>query len=422
MIYAIIVLLVVLSAFFSASEIAYASASKVRLKRAAQTGKKSSMLADRISDRFTEFLSTVLIGNNLVNIAASSAATILGIELAVKSGLTSENGQLISAAVITVIILVFGEIFPKIIATTYADNAVALFAYPIRFFMILFKPIVWAVTSIMNKLSPLWTPKDTQPQVTQEELVTILETIEDEGVFTDKESELIRSAIDFSDVTARDIMIPRVDVVAFDIDDGVEKLMENEELRSFSRFPVYEGSFDNVIGILQTKQFMKSVVTDPNTDIRSLLVPPVYVHMTRSISSILLEFRKKKAHMALVIDEYGGVMGILTVEDIVEEIVGDIFDEGDVVESEIEQKTENTFEVEGGMNIYDMFDMIGFECHDFESEYTTVGGWATEMLDKFPVKGDHFTYENLSITVIEAQAVRVEKLLIEVLPVSDEEE
>jgi CBS domain containing-hemolysin-like protein len=333
--YILIFVLLSLSAIFSASETAFAVSNSMRLSKAAASGRKSAKLAEYIDKNFVRSISTILVGNNLVNIAASSAFTVLFI-----SYFGNNKGTVLAMIVSTVVILIFGEIMPKIIANEYADSLVYILAYPIRFFMIVFSPVVRVVAAIVRRYEKYWTPKDNgQASVKPEELVTMLETIEEEGVITEKEKELIKSAIEFPDVTARDIFTPRVDVAAFDIEDGIEHIFDNEELLSYSRFPVYRENLDNIIGIMPTKILLKTAISNPDADLLSLLTPPIYVHMTRTISSILLEFRKTHTHMAVVVDEFGGMMGIITIEDILEEIFGEIYDESDG-EEEIPVKTE----------------------------------------------------------------------------------
>ena len=417
LLYLLLVLLVLLSAFFSSSEIAYATASRLRLQNDAENGSKRAARAMWITEHFTGFLSTILVGNNLVNIAFSSAMTALMVNV------YGAGGETIAPIASTLVLLIFGEIIPKIAGTSQADRLVRVYTYPLRFFMILFKPVTALVTRIVDRLSKLWTSEEAEPEVTDEELVSILETIEDEGVFTEQESELIKSAIEFSDVTAADIFIPRVDVTAIDVEDSVEDLLKDEELLSYSRIPVYRDTIDTVLGILSTKKLLKAAVTTPPSEIRleDLLSPPVYVHKTRTISSILSEFRRKHLMMAIVVDEYGGTEGILTLEDILEEIVGEIFDESDDIELDVEQKSDNVYVVDGGTTIEDFFDSIGYRPEHFESEYSTMGGWAVEMLDRFPQKGDHFTWDRFSVTVTEAEALRVETLEVELLPPPEEE-
>lgn len=405
----LLVFLVIASAFFSSSEIIYATANSLRLHKAAENGSKRAALAVRISDDFTNFLSTVLVGNNLVNIAFSSAVAILGLQL-------WQMSEGISSLISTGVLLVLGEIIPKIIGSYRADELVASFARPLRLCMIIFFPIVFVVNKLVDAMADRWTPKDPEPEVTDEELVTILESIEDEGVFTEKEGELIRSAIEFSDLTAQDIFIPRVDMYAWDADDDIGALLSNEDLLSFSRIPVFRESIDNIIGILSTKKLIKTVISDGKDgfDISSVLTPAIFVHKTRNISSILMEFKRRHSQMAIVVDEFGGTMGILTLEDILEEIVGDIFDESDEVETDIETLEDNIYIVQATVSIDEFFDKTDYTPEDFECEYTTMGGWAVEMLDKFPEVGDSFTYDIFEVTVTEAAAMRVETLKIKV--------
>ena len=414
----LMVLLVLCSAFFSSSEISYATANKLHMHSAAESGDKRAKHAVWISEHFPRFLSTILIGNNLVNIAFSSSMTLL---LAERFG---SRGESAAPLLSTAVLLICGEIIPKIVGTSRADSLVYLYVLPLRFFMGFFRPIVSIVNAIVEKLSRLWTPKISEPEVTDDELVTILETIEEEGVFTEQESELIKSAIEFSDVTALDIFVPRVDVSAFNLDDGLDTLLQDDDLLSYSRIPVYRETIDNIIGILSTKKLLKAAAVQPvsEIDVDELLSPAVYVHKTRNISSILKEFRKKHLMMAIVVDEFGGTMGILTLEDILEEIVGDIYDESDEIERDVISEGEDMYTVDGGTNIEDFFEYIDYTPAEFESEYTTMGGWAVEQLDRFPKVGDHFVWDRFDVTITEAEAMRVIKMQVRLLPPSEDED
>ena len=418
-IYILMVILVLCSAFFSSSEIAFATSNRLRLGKAAEEGSKRAKLVLSICDDFPRFLSTVLVGNELVNSAFASCVTMVLISLDFKN--TSVTASIISTAVL----LVFGETIPKIIGKSYADVLAKAFSQILRFFMYLFSPVVLVVTALVKKLEKLWKKDDPEPEVTDEELVTILETIEDEGVFTEKEGELIKSAIEFSDVAAADIYVPRVDVYAADLDDDIADILKNEDLLSYSRVPAYRRSIDNIVGILSTKKLIKAAITQPpdEIDLEDMLTEPIFVHKTRNISSILMEFKKKRCQMAIVVDEFGGTMGILTMEDILEEIVGDIFDESDDVELDVVQSGDDSYIVDGSTTIDDFFESIDYTPpEDFETEYDTMGGWAVEMLDRFPVVGDHFVYDRLDVTVEEAEAMRVEKLRVRLLPQDEEGE
>lgn len=417
-IYILMVLLVLCSAFFSSSEIAFATMNKLRMEKAAEEGDRRSRLALAVSGDFPRFLSTILVGNELVNSAFSACVTMTLMELAVR------HEDVWAPIVSAVILLIFGETIPKILGTDYADGLSRRFAPLLRVCMWVFTPVVALVTALVGRLSKLWTPEETEPEVTDDELVTILETIEDEGVFTEREGELIRSAIEFSDVTALDIYTPRVDVYAVDLDDDIRDILADDDLLSYSRLPAYRESIDNIVGILSTKKLIKAAITQPVEEIRleELLTEAIFVHKTRNISSILMEFKKKQCQMAVVADEYGGTLGILTLEDILEEIVGEIFDETDEVELDVVPSGEDGYIVDGGTTIDDFFESVDYHPpEDFETEYDTMGGWAIERLDRFPVAGDHFVYDIFDVTVLEAEAMRVDKLRVKVLKKEEEE-
>lgn len=410
--------LLVLSAFFSGSEIVFASSNKLRIKNAADEGNKAAKIAQYIVDHFTSSISTILLANNLVNITASTIGTLIAAHFIENEDLAST----VATLGVTLLLLIFGEIFPKIFGAELSDKLVLIVARPLRFCMRFFYPITSAVDFVLSKLSFLWTPKEVAPTVTQEELVTIVDEMEESGSLTEEEGDLVRAAIEFADLTAKDILTPRVDTLAFDIEDDVHTLLHSRELLDFSRFPVYEESLDHIIGILTTQRLLEEYFEKGESiDIRSLLTQPVYVHMTRNISSILQEMREKHCEMAVVVDEFGGTLGIITVEDIVEEIVGDIFDEADDVENEFIEHS-GGIEVDGSMTIDDFFDLVEYSNPDFESEYTTVGGWAAEMLDKIPEEGDTFVFDNLTVRVVAVDAMRVTALFVNIAPKEDDEE
>ena len=412
------ILMILLSAFFSGVEIVYVSANKVRLKMAAEDGEKSAIRAQYINDHYTASLSAILLGNNLVNIVATTIGTMFAVYY-----IESEDvAQTVSTIVVTVVLLIFGEIFPKILGARFSDKLVRPLSLPLKIAMFLFYPVVWLTEKAMRKLSPLWTPKETAPSVTTEELVTIVEEMEEEGGFSEEESDLIRSAIEFNEITAKDIITPRVDTSAFNIDDGLEELVKDSDLLSYSRFPVYKETMDNVIGIISTRKFVHEYFKKGNDlDVYSVIEEPMFVHMTREISSILTEMKEKNCEMAIVLDEFGGMLGIITAEDIVEEIVGDIYDEGDDVEDDIVRRGD-VIEIDGSMNIHDFFDEFDLNENDFESEYTTMGGLASEILDKIPEKGDSFEFMGYDMTVAEVSLNRVEKISAFKIPEPDGED
>ncbi|MBQ5355971.1 MAG: HlyC/CorC family transporter, partial [Clostridia bacterium] len=311
----IIVLMVILSACFSASEISFNASNKLRLKKAAEAGSRSAALASRISEDFTTALSAILIGNNLANIAASTAATVVAMNLLLSLHTLNSDGMasFVSTVVMTVIILIFGEIVPKIVAKNNADSAVRIFAWPTRILTWILYPLVWLVMKLIRFLSSLWGKDDEDaPTVTEEELSSIIETAEEEGVVDEEKSELLQSAIDFRDTTVEEIMTPRIDMTAFDIADTPEEIAALVGESRYSRIPVYEDSIDNIIGILYLNHYYKRI-TDREAgsefSLRDLLMKPSFIHKTMKLPAALSLLRERKTHIAIVVDEFGGTLG-----------------------------------------------------------------------------------------------------------------
>ena len=412
-----IAILILGSAFFSSCEIAYSSVNKIKLKKKVNEGNKKASKALDTVNNFSESLSTILVGNNLVNILTTSLATLIAVEK-----LGEDKGSAVATLAVTVVVLIFGEIIPKAVANKYSLRLSLLYVVPFRICKIIFFPITFVVMKLVSVLAKLWTPKEKEPSVTDEELIAIAEELEEEGIIDEEDAELIISAIDFSDVTAHEIMIPRVDVFAIDIDDENAEILDNEEIFRYSRVPVYEDTIDHVIGILNTTELMKKILNHEPFEIRQMLTEPFYVHKTKSISNILTEFKASGNHLAIVLDEFGGFMGILTMEDIVEELVGDIFDEMDEVVLDYKELAPNLYEVDGDMNIYDFFELVDYDDREFESEYTTIGGWCTDVLEKFPEVGDSFDFANFTVTIIESETLRVGKVKVEIKEIEEDEE
>lgn len=405
----VMALCVLLSAFFSSCEIAYSSVNRIKLKKREEQGSAKATKALSIAENFSDALSTILVGNNLVNIAISSIGTLLAVNI-----WGEELGPTLSTLIVTVVVLIFGEIIPKAVANKYSVSLSIIYVPIYTFFKRLFLPITFVVIKFVNLIAHMWKPEKVEPSVTDEELIQIAEDLEEEGVIDEDDAELIISAIEFSDVTAHEIMVPRVDVVAIDIDDDQDEILKEKDLFRYSRVPVYEDTIDNVIGILNTTQLMKKILKGSEINIRKMLKEPLYVHKTKPISNILTEFKETNHHLAIVVDEFGGMMGILTMEDIVEELVGDIFDEMDEVVLDYKELEENIYEVDGDMNIYDFLELIEYDDRDFESEYTTVGGWCTDILERFPEVGDTFDFANVTVEITQIDRMRVEKAKVTV--------
>ena len=421
--YVVIFVMICLSAYFSASEIAFNTANRMRLRKLSENGSHTARIAGSICEKFTTSLSAILIGNNLANIAVSTCTTLIVMNLFRDNvGLASA----IATVLVTVVILIFGEIVPKVLSKQNADTVARFVAIPTRIITVLLIPFVFIVMALLFVLRKIWGSdhKDDAPTVTEEELSSIIDTVEEEGVINEEQGELLQSTLEFSDTTIEKIMTPRIDVTAININDDSEKI---EKLLSdktqFSRLPVYDDSIDNIVGVLSLTRYYKLSLDQPNPDIRSILLKPCKLHKTMKLPAALAKLREAKMHLAIVIDEYGGTLGVVTMEDILEELVGDIWDDTDVIITECVATGENTYEVIGDMNIDDCFEEIEFvKPESFTCEYSTIGGWAIEMLEADPHVGDSFRYENLFVIVANMDEERVTKLTVLVEPKKDEEE
>lgn len=421
--YVVIFVMICLSAYFSASEIAFNSANKMRLRKAYECGSCTAKIAYSICDRFTTSLSAILIGNNLANIAVSTCTTLIVMNLFRNNVALAST---IATILITVVILIFGEIVPKVLSKQHADTVVRVIAIPTRILTVILSPFVFIVMAILFVLRKMWGSdrKCDEPTVTEEELVSIIDTVEEEGVINEGQGELLQSTLDFRDTTIEKIMTPRIDVTAINIDDDAEKIVSLlSDTTQFSRLPVYEDSIDNIVGILSLTRYYKATLEEDNPDIRSMLLKPCKLHKTMKLPAALNKLREAKMHLAIVIDEYGGTLGIVTMEDILEELVGDIWDDTDVIITECIATGDNTYDVLGDMNIDDFFEEVDFvKPEGFSCEYSTMGGWAIEMLEADPHVGDSFRYENLFVIVSQMDEERVTKLTILVEEKQDEEE
>ena len=417
----LIVLLICASAFFSSSEISLFSLNKLRLEKLVEDGKKSAKVAKFLTERRKITLSGILIGNNLVNVASSSITTVLVLQLLPdNSGLASTLATLC----ITVLILIFGEIAPKIIGKKKALSWACIVAYPLFFLSrILFFPVTVIVLGFINLVCKPFRKKEDTPTMTEDELVTMIETAEEEDVLDEEQSDLLQSAMDFSDTTVEDILVPRISMEAFDIEEDYDEIMALAKNTTYSRLVVYEGTVDHVIGVLSLNRLFRAVVKKQGKiNIRTLLVEPYFVHKTMKLPALLSQMRSHQIQMAIVLDEYGGTMGIVTMEDILEEIVGDIWDESDDIEMEIVATGDGIYHVDGQTNIYDFFAYIDMDERDFNSEYITMGGWAIEMLDANPHIGDSFSYRNLYVIITEMNESIVTGLSVQVKDEEPEEE
>lgn len=414
--YICIILLLLGSAFFSGSEIAYTSLSKLKLKKDSENPKGIQKIVLYIFNHYDQALSTILIGNNLVNIAATSLATVLAVSLAssMEGKISDDLASAIVTVVMTVLILIFGEITPKMVARRCNESIARFAAYPLRILMILFSPAVAVTTGIVNLLSVSWKrSEEDYVTITEEEFENILDTVEDEGIIDENQTDLLQSALEFSDQDAEDILTPRIDVIGFEINDSMEYILQTISETQFSRFPVYDRTIDHVVGILYVKHLFKELMENDHVELKSLLLEPAYIPKSMKLHAILNEFRTRQTHMAIVADEYGGTMGIVTMEDVLEQLVGEIWDENDDIVNDWQELAPNRFECSGDMNLSEFCDKLDLDDEELESDYTTVGGWATEKIGAMPVEFDAFDYKQYTVLVKHVdESHRIARLLI----------
>ena len=414
-VYLVLVVLLCFSAFFSASETAYSSLNKIRMKNYADGGNKKAKRALAVVDDFDRLLSTILVGNNVVNMASASIATVIA------TAVFGASGAAIATTVMTILVLIFGEILPKTLAKENSESIAMKTGGLLQFFIKLLTPVVFFFVKIKELSLRLLKGAEAQPSVTEEELKYIVESIEQEGVLEEQESDLVQSALDFDEITVQEILTPRVDLVTIDVEDPLDEALEVVLGAHFSRIPVYRGTVDNIIGVLQVRDLLKAVVQKTDTRLSHLVTDCVFVHKTMRISTLLAEFKAKKLHLAVVTDDYGGTMGIVTMEDVLEQLVGDIWDESDEVRDDFVQVGRDTYIVSGDMKFFEMLEELGEDDRSFESDYNTAGGWAMEMLGHIPEAGEQYGYRDLVVTVSEVEEQRILSLRVERIPTLEEE-
>ena len=415
----IVAICAVFSMFFSAADMVYGMVDKDRLNREKGKKEKRAKLALKIADDYEISISAILLGNNIVNIFASSIVTLIGISL-------SENTELattITTIVFTTFIIIFCEFIPKAFAKRFNYSLALFFAYPVNFFKYLFFVLVWPIAMLFKLFGKLFAKRSKEEdQIDEDVLTEMADSLEEEGILEENEAELLRSAIDLNDIEAYEIMTPRVDVFAIDVEDDINELIKDKEIFKHSRIPVYKETIDNIIGILPIKSLAKKLLAGEKvTDLLSMCYKPIVVPRNHQILDVLSEFKQNKIHIAVVIDEYGGTEGIVTMEDILEEIVGDIFDEDDEIEEEFIEKGHGVYIVDGTMNIDDFFELIEYD-EEVETDYTTVGGFCQDILDRFAKKGDEFDFAHYHFKVLEADEFTVEKLRVEDMEYEEDED
>ncbi len=413
----IIIVCVIMSAYFSATETAFSTFNRIRVKNLAEKGNKRAELALKLAENYDSLISTVLIGNNIVNILAASLSTLFF------AGLITSNTDLaatVSTIVLTIIVLVFGEITPKTMAKNSPESFV-LFSTPIiHILLIVFTPFNFVFKKWQNLLAKLAKNGDDKG-MTEEELISIIEEAEEDGGIDEEESTLIKSAIEFGDLEVGDIFTPRIDITALPITTDRETAAATFTESGYSRIPVYDGDLDNIIGILYYKDFY-ALPADRDVPITEIIKPVMFVAKAQKVNDLMKELQEKQLHMAVVTDEYGSTAGIVTLEDILEEIVGDIWDEHDEIVEEIKRVGEKEYEVSGMANLEKLFDELDM-TPDEDTDAATVNGWAMDTLEKIPEEGDSFEYLGLEVEVLKMDGRRVETLrIVDARPDEDSDE
>ena len=409
----VLIILIIFSAYFSATETAFSTINRIRLKNAAENGDKKAGKVLKLAENYDKLITTVLVGNNIVNILASSLATVFFIGWLTKPPLDSW-ATTISTAVMTVAVLIFGEVCPKSMAKKSPEKF-AKFAYPfISFLCVVLTPITIMLRGI-TKLMSLRKSKS-EEVITEDEILTFVEEAELEGGIDEQEGELIRSAVEFNDLEAQEILTHRVDIVAVAEDEELEKIDNFFRDTGFSRLPVYNETIDNIVGVIHHKDFYNKV-KNGECKLEEIVKKVVSVHKSIKIGALLKLLQKEKSHMAVVADDYGGTLGIVTMEDIIEELVGEIWDEHDEVVEEIVELEENKFKVLCTAPIDKVFELFDFND---EIDESSVGGWVMSELDKIPEEGDAFSYRNVDVLVTKTDARRVVEIEVKINPVEEE--
>ncbi|WP_297439249.1 hemolysin family protein [uncultured Clostridium sp.] len=408
----VLIILIALSGFFSSSETALTSVNKIKIRHMVEANVKGAKLVEKLIESPKELLGAILIGNNIVNIGASSLATVLAASL-VHDTKYQDTGVAIATGIMTILILIFGEITPKSLAQQNAEMVSIKVSKPIAFIVFVFKPFVWFFTKISSFFIKILggDPDKAQPFITEEELRTLVDVGGEEGVIEEEEKEMIFNVFEFGDSQVKDIMVQRVDITAENLETTYQELLEGIKKYRFSRIPIYDENIDDIVGILNTKDLILLSDEDKkNFDIKSLMRKPHYTFEFKKITDLFNEMKKTRNHMSVVLDEYGGTVGIVTIEDLIEEIVGEIEDEYDEHEELIVEISKNEYQVDGSTRLDDLSEVAGIKVES--DEFDSIGGFVIGILDRIPELGEQIEYENLKFTIEEIDRKRIKKVKI----------
>lgn len=405
--FVLLVILIVLSSFFSASEMAIFSSNKIRIKKHAGDGDENAKIIERMLENPERVLNTILVGNNIVNIGAAAISTSIAIDY------FGDVGIGIATGVVTLVILIFGELTPKGFAAKNADRVALAVAKPMNVLIYILAPVVWILNALTSSLIKALggKPVKTLPRITQDELKMLVEFGEEDGVVEKKEKMMINGIFEFGEITAKEVMLPRIDMDCIEINSGVEDALKALLKDRHSRMPVYERSIDNIVGILNFKDLLQVIKEKKNlTNIREIIRPAYFIPESKKLDDLLKEFQKNRIHMAIVVDEYGGTAGLITLEDVLEEIVGDILDEYDAMETNIQIIDEKTALIDAKTSIEEVNEALGTDLPT--GEYETVGGLIFNRLAKIPVPGEKIDIDGSTLIVDNMRGRRISKVKI----------
>lgn len=412
----VIAILVFLSAFFSATETAFSFVNKIRIQHSVDNGNKKAKNALYVIENFDNALTTILICNNIVNLSCSSIATVLCLNL------FGDMGSAIATGATTLLVLTFGEVIPKCLAKEHCDSFTLKTAGLLRVLMFILKPFVFVFLKLKSLALKIAGGSEDSPSVTENELKYIVESIEEEGVLEESESEMVRSALDFDEKTAEEILTPRVDVTFINVSDSQEKIKDIIIENRYSRIPVYEETVDHIVGILHTRDYLESLADGKAPDLRDIMQTPYFVFRTQQLSKILNAFKRTKIHLAIVTDEYGGTLGIVTMEDLLEEIVGEIWDEDEEIEHNYYKIGKGEFLVNGDIELDDLLALFDMDEDAIESDSVTVGGFILEHAGTIPHKRQSIEADGFRFTVMEVKDQRIIRVVVKKLDTESEEQ
>ena len=411
-----LIILVALSAFFSSAETSFVTVSQIKMRSLAEAGNRSAQRVLKITSDSAKMLSAILIGNNLINISASSLATTLTLSLWGNAAVSITTG------VLTLVVLIFGEIAPKTFATAYAEKIALIYSGPIRFLMIVLTPVIFVINFIAKGVLRIigFNPNKHKATITEDELRTMVDVSREEGVLETDEHEMISNVFDFGESQAKDVMIPRIDMTSVSVDSTFDEIVEVFRQDKYTRLPVYEKSVDNVIGIINVKDLLLCE-DKSNFSVRNILRKPYYTYEFKHISELMDELKKTSNNFTIVVDEYGSTVGMITLEDLLEEIVGEIRDEYDEdEEDEIIQINDNEYVISGTTRLGDLEDIINLPKLDEDEDYDSISGFIVSQLGRLPQDGDEVKLDNQKLVVDECDKYRIIKVHLYINDVDEE--